>query len=136
MARRAQSSTSVSAGTVTSEDGQVLSYSGQGRTVNSLIFLALCMAIMVGSFWAFASYPNSPLVWIVGLLLYGLALLIPVGLLSNSTAKRAAGGRSILMDVPPTTEVPGDEPKAAEYAQGPQDIAERDAQIRARHRDV
>lgn len=136
MARRAQSSANVSAGTVTSEDGQVLSYSGQGRTVNSLIFLALCMAIMVGSFWAFASYPNSPLVWIVGLLLYTLALLIPVGLLSNSTAKHAVGGRSILMDVPPTTEVPGDESKAAEYAQGPQDIGERDAQIRARHRDV
>ena len=135
MARRAQSSTSVSAGTVTSEDGQVLSYSGQGRTVNSLIFLALCMAIMVGSFWAFASYPDSPLVWIVGLGLYTLALLIPVGLLSNSTTKHTVGGRAVQMDVPPTTEVAGDAPKAAEFGQYARNIDERDAKTHAEHRD-
>jgi len=136
MARRAQSSTTVSAAGTSRDGGKVQSFSGQGRTVNNLIFLALTMGLMIGSFWAFASYPNSLWLWILGLALYTVALLIPVGLLHNSTAKRAVGGRAILMDVPPTTEVPGDEPKAAAFPQGPQNIAERDARTRAAHRDI
>ena len=101
MANRAQSSTSASADASTGRSGgaTVRSHSGQGRTVNNLVFLALCMAIMICSFIAFASYPNSPLIWILGLGLYALALLIPVGILQNSTAKKAFGGRTVLMDV-------------------------------------
>ncbi|MGQ1837337.1 hypothetical protein ACT4S2_02650 [Kocuria turfanensis] len=132
MANRAASSTSTSSDASTGRP-TVRSHSGQGRLVNNLLFFAACMIIMVGSFWAFASYPNSPLIWFLGLGLYALALLIPVGILQNSTAKKAFGGRTILMDVPPTTEVPGEQPTAAEFGQGPRDIRERDARTAAAH---
>ncbi|MFI7484294.1 hypothetical protein ACH9EU_17990 [Kocuria sp. M1R5S2] len=131
MARRAPSSTSTS--TTTGRGQDVRSFSGQGRTLNNLLFLAACMAIMIGSFWAFASYPDNPLVWVIGLLLYGLALLVPVSLLRSSTAKRAEGGRTVAMDVPTTTEVAGAERTAADFGQGPQDVRERDARTAAVH---
>ena len=137
MANRAQSSTSASADASTGRSGgaTVRSHSGQGRTVNNFVFLALCMAIMIGSFIAFASYPNSPLIWILGLGLYALALLIPVGILQNSTAKKAFGGRTVLMDVPSTTEVPemGRGRTAAAFDDGPRDARERDAKTSAVH---
>ncbi|MFF0989053.1 hypothetical protein [Kocuria nitroreducens] len=137
MANRAQSSTSTSADTSTGRNRgtDVRSHSGQGRTVNNLIFLALCMAIMIGSFIAFASYPNSPLIWFIGLGLYTLALLIPVGILHNSTAKKSVGGRAVAMHVPPTTEVAGEPTTAASFPDAPRDIGTRDAQVRAEHKD-
>ena len=137
MANRAQSSTSASADASTGRSGgaTVRSHSGQGRTVNNLIFLVLCMAIMIGSFIAFASYPNSPLIWFVGLGLYALALLIPVSLLQNSTAKKAEGGRTILMHVPPSTEVAGEPTTAAAFPDPPRNIGTRDAEVRAEHKD-
>ena len=137
MANRAQSSTSASADASTGRSGgaTVRSHSGQGRTVNNLVFLALCMAIMIGSFIAFASYPNSPLIWIVGLGLYALALLIPVGILQNSTAKKAEGGRTILMHVPPSTEVAGEPTTAAAFPDPPRNIGTRDAEVRAEHQN-
>ena len=137
MANRAQSSTSASADASTGRSGgaTVRSHSGQGRTVNNFVFLALCMAIMIGSFIAFASYPNSPLIWILGLGLYALALLIPVGILQNSTAKKAFGGRTVLMDVPSSTEVPamGQSRTAAAFDDGPRDARERDARTASVH---
>ncbi|WP_424348203.1 hypothetical protein [Kocuria sp. CH-021] len=138
MANRAPSSTSTSAtGASTGRSGgsgaAVRSHSGQGRTVNNLVFLVVCMAIMIGSFIAFASYPNSPLVWIIGLGLYALALLVPVGILQSSTAKRAEGGRTVAMDVPSTTEVPGVDRTAAAFDDGPRDARERDARTAAVH---
>ena len=137
MANRAQSSTSASADASTGRSGgaTVRSHSGQGRTVNNFVFLALCMAIMIGSFIAFASYPNSPLIWIVGLGLYALALLIPVSLLQNSTAKKAEGGHTILMHVPPSTEVAGEPTTAAAFPDPPRNIGTRDAEVRAEHKD-
>ncbi|MGQ1837336.1 hypothetical protein ACT4S2_02645 [Kocuria turfanensis] len=138
MADRAHASTSTSTDAPArgrSNGSVTRSHSGQGRLVNNLLFFAACMIIMVGSFWAFASYPNSPLIWFLGLGLYALALLIPVGILQNSTAKKAFGGRTILMDVPPTTEVPGEEPTAQSFDDGPRDIGARDAQVRAEHKD-
>ena len=137
MANRAQSSTSASADASTGRSGgaTVRSHSGQGRTVNNLVFLALCMAIMIGSFIAFASYPNSPLIWFIGLGLYALALLIPVSILKTSTAKKAEGGRTLVMDVPSSTEVPamGQGRTAAAFDDGPRDIRERDAKTAAVH---
>ncbi|MFI7581389.1 hypothetical protein [Kocuria kalidii] len=138
MANRAQSSTSVSAdGSADARrDGTgVRSHSGQGHLVNNLVFFVLCMAIMIGSFIAFATYPDSPLVWIVGLGLYALALLIPVGILQNSTSKKAEGGRTILMHVPPTTEVAGEPTTAESFPDRPRDIGARDAEVRAEHKD-
>ena len=138
MANRAQSSTSTAAdATPSGRSGgaTVRSHSGQGRTVNNLIFLALCMAIMIGSFIAFASYPNSPLIWFIGLGLYALALLIPVSLLQNSTAKKAEGGRTILMHVPPSTEVAGEPTTAAAFPDPPRNIGTRDAEVRAEHKN-
>ena len=137
MANRAQSSTSASAEASTGRSGgaTVRSHSGQGRTVNNLVFLSLCMAIMIGSFIAFASYPNSPLIWFVGLGLYALALLIPVSLLQNSTAKKAEGGRTILMHVPPSTEVAGEPTTAAAFPDPPRNIGTWDAEVRAEHQD-
>ena len=137
MANRAQSSTSTSADASTGRSGgaTVRSHSGQGRTVNNLVFLALCMAIMIGSFIAFASYPNSPLIWFIGLGLYALALLIPVSILKTSTAKKAEGGRTLVMDVPSSTEVPamGQGRTAAAFDDGPRDIRERDARTATVH---
>lgn len=137
MADRAQSSTSVSAdGSPGRSDGRtVRSHSGQGRTLNNVALLVACMAIMIGSFWAFASYPDSALVWFLGLGLYALALLIPVGILHTSTAQRAEGGRTLAMDVPPSTEVPGVGATAERFGDGPRDIGARDAQVRSEHRD-
>ena len=137
MSNRAQSSTSTSADASTgrSRGSDVRSHSGQGHTVNNLIFLALCMAIMIGSFIAFASYPNSPLIWFIGLGLYALALLVPVSVLHNSTTKKAEGGRTLAMDVPPTTEVAGEPTTAASFPDAPRDIGTRDAQVRAEHKD-
>ncbi|WP_298582679.1 hypothetical protein [uncultured Kocuria sp.] len=138
MANRAQSSTSVSEDAAPrgrSGGADVRSHSGQGRTVNNLVFLAVCMAIMIGSFIAFASYPNSPLIWIVGLGLYALALLVPVSILQTSTAKKAEGGRTIAMDVPPTTEVAGVPTTAESFPDRPRDIGARDAQVRSEHKD-
>ena len=137
MANRAQSSTSASADASTGRSGgaTVRSHSGQGRTVNNLVFLALCMAIMIGSFIAFASYPNSPLIWFIGLGLYALALLIPVSILKTSTAKKAEGGRTILMHVPPSTEVAGEPTTAAAFPDPPRNIGTRDAEVRAEHKD-
>ncbi|MFI7581395.1 hypothetical protein [Kocuria kalidii] len=131
MANRAQSSTSVSAADAPTRGRgtTVRSHSGQGHLVNNLVFFVVCMAIMIGSFVAFASYPNSPLIWFVGLGLYALALLIPVAILRNSTAQKAHGGRTVVMDVPSTTEVPdmGAGRTAAEFDDGPRDVRERDA---------
>ena len=137
MANRAQSSTSTSADSTPNgrSGATVRSHSGQGRTVNNLVFLVVCMAIMVGSFIAFASYPNSALVWIIGLLLYALALLVPVGILQTSTAKRAEGGRTLAMDVPPTTEVAGTPTTAESFPDRPRDIGARDAEVRSEHKD-
>ncbi|MEX5307014.1 hypothetical protein RF644_14810 [Kocuria sp. CPCC 205258] len=137
MANRAQSSISTAADASTGRSGgaTVRSHSGQGRTVNNLIFLVLCMAIMIGSFVAFASYPNSPLIWFIGLGLYALALLIPVGILQNSTAKKAEGGRTILMHVPPSTEVAGEPTTAAAFPDPPRNIGTRDAEVRAEHKN-
>ncbi len=139
MANRAQSSTSASADASTGRSGgaTVRSHSGQGRTVNNLVFLAVCMAIMIGSFLAFASYPNSPLIWFLGLGLYALALLVPVSILHNSTAKKSVGGRAVAMDVPSSTEVPrmGKGRTAAEFDDGSRDIRERDAHTAAVHHD-
>ena len=137
MANRAPSSTSASADASTGRrsGADVRSHSGQGRTVNNLVFLALCMAIMIGSFIAFASYPNSPLIWFIGLGLYALALLIPVSILHNSTTKKAEGGRTLAMDVPPTTEVAGEPTTAASFPDAPRDIGTRDAAVRSEHKD-
>ncbi len=134
MANRAQSPTSTPADAPTG-GATVRSHSGQGRTLNNLVFLVVCMAIMVGSFIAFASYPNSPLVWIIGLLLYALALLVPVSILQSSTAKKAEGGRTVLMDVPSSTEVPDLHRGriAASFDDGPRDPRERDARTAAVH---
>lgn len=137
MATRAHSSTSVSADATTNgrSDRTVRSHSGQGRTATNLLALAVCLLVMLGSFWAFASYPNSPLLWIIGLLLYGLALLIPVSLLRSSTATKAEGGRTLVMAVPPTTEVGGTVTTAQQFDDGPRNTAVRDAQVQAEHHD-
>ncbi len=140
MANRAQSSTSTSAdATPSGRNGgaTVRSHSGQGRTVNNLVFLAVCMSMMLGSFLACASYPKSPLIWFLGLGLYALALLVPVTILQNSTAKKSVGGRAVAMDVPSSTEVPrmGKGRTAAEFDDGPRDIRERDAHTAAVHHD-
>ena len=134
MANRAHSSTSSSAAAST-DGASVRSHSGQGRTVNNLLFLVACLAIMVGSFWAFASYPNSPLLWIIGLLLYSLALLVPVTILQSSTAKKVRGGRTLAMDVPSSTEVAGVDTTAQRFDDGPRDIGARDAEVRSEHQD-
>ncbi|GEO94635.1 hypothetical protein [Kocuria turfanensis] len=136
MDHRAHSSTSVAADASTGGRGNgTRSHSGQGRTVNNLLFLAACLAIMVGSFWAFASYPNSPLLWIVGLVLYSLALLIPVSILQSSTAKKIRGGRTLAMAVPSSTEVAGVDITAQRFDDGPRDIGARDAEVHSEHKD-
>ena len=137
MANRAPSSTSASADASTGRRSgtDIRSHSGQGRTVNNLVFLVVCMAIMIGNFLAFASYPNSPLIWFIGLGLYALALLVPVTILQNSTAKKSVGGRAVAMDVPSSTEVPrmGKGRTAAAFDDGPRDVHERDAHTAAVH---
>lgn len=75
-------------------------YSGQGDTVQNLILFVGGMATILISFLLFASYPDSPWLFFVGILVYGLALLVPVAILPSRTAKHAAGGKDIAMHLP------------------------------------
>ena len=58
-----------------------------------------------------------------------------MGILQNSTAKKAEGGRTILMHVPPSTEVAGEPTTAAAFPDPPRNIGTRDAEVRAEHKN-
>lgn len=75
-------------------------YSGQGETAKNLVLLIGGMITILASFWLFASYPNSVWLFLLGILVYGVALAVPTLIIPGSTAKHAAGGTDITMDLP------------------------------------
>lgn len=84
-------------------------FSGEGETVKSFVLFIGGMITIVASFWMFASYPNSWWIFLLGILAYGVALLVPTTLISGATAKHSTGGKEVTLHLP----------------NGPQEMAQR-----------
>lgn len=75
-------------------------YSGEGEIVkNAILFGGGLMTILV-SLWLFSTYPESSWLFLLGILAYGLALMVPTLFLSGSTAKHSTGGTDLTLDLP------------------------------------
>ncbi len=75
-------------------------YSGQDDVVkNAILFGGGFITILV-SLYLFASYPDSWLLFLLGILAYGLALMVPTTILNGSTAKHSTGGKEVTLDLP------------------------------------
>lgn len=75
-------------------------YSGQGHMLQNWILFGGGMITIVVSFWMFASYPNSPWLFFIGIMAYGVALAVPTVIFPTRTAKHAPGGKQIAMHLP------------------------------------
>ena len=75
-------------------------FSGEGETLKNVILFGGGIITIVASFWLFASYPNSPWLFLLGILAYGVALFVPTTLISGSTAKHSVGGTDTTLDLP------------------------------------
>ncbi|MDO5619089.1 hypothetical protein [Kocuria sp.] len=77
-------------------------HSGEGQFVSNIIIWIIPVAAMLASFWLFTMPENW---WfVVGILAYGAALLIPTLIISGKTASHSTGGRELTIDVPHSTE--------------------------------
>lgn len=77
-------------------------HSGEGLFISNIVLWLIPIAAILVSFWLF-TLPDS---WwfAVGILAYGLALLLPTLLLTSKTASHSTGGRELTIDVPASTE--------------------------------
>ena len=75
-------------------------FSGEGDTIKNLILFLGGMITIVASLWMFASYPNSWWIFLLGIVVYGLALLVPTTLINGATAKHSTGGTELTLDLP------------------------------------
>ena len=75
-------------------------YSGEGDVVkNAILFGGGVITILV-SLYLFSTYPSSPWLFFVGILAYGLALMVPTLFLNGSTASHSTGGTETTLDLP------------------------------------
>ena len=75
-------------------------YSGQGEGLKNFVLMGGGMITILASFWLFASYPNSFWLFLLGIIVYGVALAVPTAIFPGSTAKHSTGGTDITMDLP------------------------------------
>lgn len=75
-------------------------FSGEGDLVKNLILFVGGMVTILGSFWLMASYPNSVWLFLLGIVVYSVALFVPTTVTSGSTTKHAPGGAEITLDLP------------------------------------
>ncbi|MBM7051377.1 hypothetical protein [Rothia sp. ZJ1223] len=68
-------------------------YSGTKDLGGSIVMFVVCMAILLGSLWAFGTYPEGGWIWFTGgILLYGLTFIIPTLLLPSKTTHAKTDG--------------------------------------------
>ena len=75
-------------------------YSGEGEIVKNAILFGGGMVTILVSLWLFSTYPDSWWLFMVGILAYGLALMVPTLFLSGATAKHSTGGTEVTLDLP------------------------------------
>ena len=105
MDRRADASTSdrnttARDGSEAARQAKPRDYSGQGAMLQNWILFGGGMITILASFWMFASYPNSPWLFFLGIIAYGVALAVPTVIFPTRTAKRAPGGTQLTMHLP------------------------------------
>lgn len=76
-------------------------HSGEGSNVGSAIMVVVTLALILLSFYLFAHYDNW--LFLLGIAVYGLALLIPTGVLGGKTASRSTSGVETVLDGPPAS---------------------------------
>ncbi|NKE09406.1 MULTISPECIES: hypothetical protein [Kocuria] len=77
-------------------------YSGEGQGVANFVLWLVPVVAILASFWLFTMPENW---WfVVGILIYGAALMIPTLIVAGKTAKHSTGGRELTLDVPHSTE--------------------------------
>lgn len=75
-------------------------YSGEGEIVKNAVLFGGGMVTILVSLWLFSTYPDSWWLFMVGILAYGLALMVPTLFLSGATAKHSTGGTEVTLDLP------------------------------------
>ena len=75
-------------------------YSGEGEIVKNAILFGGGMVTIVVSLWLFSTYPENWWLFFLGILAYGLALMVPTLFLSGATAKHSTGGTEVTLDLP------------------------------------
>lgn len=85
---------------VDAQGRKVRRHSGEGTAVVSLILLIGAMATVLVSFYLFAYHDNW--LFLLGIGVYGLALLVPTAIISSKTVSRPIGGHETALDIPAT----------------------------------
>ena len=75
-------------------------YSGQDDVVKNAILFGGGMVTIVVSLWLFSTYPENWWLFFLGILAYGLALMVPTLFLNGATAKHSTGGTEVTLDLP------------------------------------
>ncbi|MDO4919653.1 hypothetical protein [Kocuria sp.] len=75
-------------------------YSGEGQVVQNAILFGGGLITILVSLWLFSSYPENWLWIFLGILAYGLALMVPTLFLNGSTATHSTGGTETTLDLP------------------------------------
>ena len=90
-----------STGTVRGDHGRRKpQYSGEGDVVKNAVLFGGGLITILVSLWLFSSYPDSWLLFLLGILAYGLALMVPTLFLNGSTASHSSGGKQTTLDLP------------------------------------
>lgn len=77
-------------------------HSGEGQFISSFVLCMIPVAAILVSFWLFTMPEN--LAFVLGIVIYGAALLIPTWIISSKTASASAGGHQLTLDIPESTE--------------------------------
>ena len=75
-------------------------FSGEGQVVQNAILFGGGMITILVSLWLFSTYPENWLWIFLGILAYGLALMVPTLFLNGATAKHSTGGTEVTLDLP------------------------------------
>lgn len=75
-------------------------YSGEGEIVKNAVLFGGGMVTILVSLWLFSTYPENWWLFFLGILAYGLALMVPTLFLNGATAKHSTGGTEVTLDLP------------------------------------